>query len=149
MEEQLVAPCGMNCAICSGYLALKHDLKSNGIRIPYCEGCRARGKNCAFLKKPCELLMNEKVKFCYECSGFPCERLRRLDLRYRANFRMSMIENLEFMKKNGMTIFLGNENSKWKCPKCGGVVCCHNGICFSCGLNELKGKKRLYRWEEV
>jgi hypothetical protein len=28
MEEKLIAPCGMNCGICSGYLALKHDIKS-------------------------------------------------------------------------------------------------------------------------
>ena len=148
MEEQLVAPCGMNCAICSGYLALKHDLKSRGIKMPYCEGCRPRGKECAFLKKPCKLLMDKKVKYCYECKDFPCERLRRLDCRYQTNFRMSMIDNLDLIKKNGMPAFLGKENEKWKCQKCGGVVCCHNGICFDCGLNELKGKKRLYRWED-
>ena len=30
----LIAPCGMNCAICSGYLAYKNDVKNKGVRLP-------------------------------------------------------------------------------------------------------------------
>ncbi len=66
MEELLIAPCGMNCALCSGYLALKHDVKSQGVGMPYCAGCRPRGKNCAFLKKRCELLGQGQVQYCYQ-----------------------------------------------------------------------------------
>ena len=36
LKKELVAPCGMNCAVCSGYLALKHDVKSKGVKMPYC-----------------------------------------------------------------------------------------------------------------
>jgi hypothetical protein len=148
MNEELIAPCGMNCAICSGYLAFKHDVRSKGIRMPYCKGCRPRDKKCAFLKKECELLLNNKVHFCYDCDIFPCERLIHLDKRYRTNFKMSMIENLEFIKKNGIQKFLEKEEDKWKCPRCGGIISCHNGICFDCGLDELKNKGKLYRWED-
>lgn len=147
-KKELIAPCGMNCAICSGYLALRHDVKSRGIRMSYCKGCRPRDKKCAFLKKRCELLLNNKVRFCYECKIFPCERLLRLDKRYRTYFRMSMIENLRTVKDKGISGFLKKEEEKWKCPKCGGVICCHNGICFNCELDKLKKKKKLYRWEE-
>ncbi|MHB8104356.1 MAG: DUF3795 domain-containing protein, partial [Dehalococcoidales bacterium] len=56
METILVAPCGMNCGLCSAYLAMKNDLKKLGIQRSYCAGCRPRGKNCAFMKKNCELL---------------------------------------------------------------------------------------------
>lgn len=114
--------------------------------MPYCIGCRPRDKKCAFLKKKCEKLLNDKVKYCYECEDFPCESLKRLDKRYRTFFRMSMIENLEFIEKKGLAEFLKTEKEKWKCKKCGGVICCHNGICFDCSLNKLKNKKRLYRW---
>ena len=146
MNERLIAPCGMNCAICSGYLAYQHDVKSRGIRMPYCIGCRPRDKKCAFLKKGCELLLIGKVEYCYECNDFPCERLERLDKRYRTYFKMSMIENLEYIKKNGINQFLEKEEERWKCPRCGGVICCHNGLCFNCSLDELKNKKTLYRW---
>ena len=61
---------------------------------------------------------------------------------------MSMIENLEYIKKQGIEPFLEKETEKWKCPECGAVICCHNGICFSCGLEKLKNKKNIYRWEE-
>jgi len=59
-----------------------------------------------------------------------------------------MIENLEFVQKNGIERFLEKEAEKWHCPECGGVICCHNGICYSCGLEKLKQKKRKYRWDE-
>jgi hypothetical protein len=51
MKEELVAPCGMNCGVCSGYLAFGHDVKAQGIRMPYCKSCRPRDKKCTFLKK--------------------------------------------------------------------------------------------------
>jgi hypothetical protein len=144
--EVLIAPCGMNCGLCSGYLALKNDVKSQGIRMAYCAGCRPRGKNCAFLKKKCDRLANGRVQYCYECADFPCRSLQHLDKRYRALYRMSMIENLEHIRRDGVQKFLEIEAKKWRCPECGGVVCCHNGICFSCGVEKLKNKKKMYRW---
>ncbi len=148
MEEQLIAPCGMNCAVCSAYLALKHEAKSKGIRIPYCSGCRPRDKKCAFLNRRCQLLLNGQVEYCYECSDFPCERLRAVDQRYKTLFRMSMIENLEYIRKKSTDEFLAREQEKWKCPSCGGVICCHNGLCFDCGLDALRQRKQKYRWEK-
>ena len=148
MKEELIAPCGMNCAICSGYLAYKHDIKNKGIRMPYCTGCRPRDKQCAFLKKRCELLITGKVEYCYKCSNFPCENLSHIDKRYRNHYKMSMIENLECIRDSGIDRLLVNEEEKWKCPQCGGVICCHNGICYDCGLDILRKKKTFYRWDD-
>jgi hypothetical protein len=148
MEEILVAPCGMNCALCSSYLSMKNDLKKTGIMRSYCAGCRPRGKNCAFMKKSCELLAKGLVKYCFECKEFPCQRLKGLDKRYSTKYHMSMIENLEFIRDNGMEKFLAKEVEKWQCPTCGSTICCHNGICYSCGLEKLKAKRLKYRWED-
>jgi hypothetical protein len=149
MDVELIAPCGMNCGICSSYIAFKNDIKSKGIRMPYCAGCRPRNKQCAFLKKRCEILLNGRVEYCFECESYPCERLRHVDKRYfLSKFRMSMIENLEYIKENGMDKFLKKEEEKWRCPECGGVICCHNGICYSCGVEKLKNKKKIYSWED-
>ena len=147
-KKDLIAPCGMNCAICAAHLALKNDIKSKGVRMPYCSGCRPRKKKCAFLKKRCELLMKNKVRYCYGCKKFPCDNLQRIDKRYRSLYRMSMIENLEFIKENGIEKFLLKENKKWECPDCGGTISCHNGICFECSLDKIKHKKKLYRWRD-
>ena len=147
MNQKLIAPCGMNCAICSRYLAFKHDVKHAGIRIPYCAGCRQRDKKCAFLKEHCQLLLNGQVRYCYECQDFPCEKLLHIDKRYQTFFRMSVIDNLEYIKANGVKQFLGKEKTKWRCPECGDIICCHNGICFNCSVSELKNKNMMYRWE--
>lgn len=113
MNEELIAPCGMNCALCSAYLARQHDLRSQGIMRNYCAGCRPRGKNCAFLKKKCDLLGKGQVKYCYECPDFPCRTLKHLDKRYRTNYRMSMIENLEYIREHGIEKFLKKEEEKY------------------------------------
>ncbi|MCW4009886.1 MAG: DUF3795 domain-containing protein [Candidatus Bathyarchaeota archaeon] len=144
---ELVAPCGMNCALCSSYLAAKTDVKSKGVKIPYCIGCRPRGKTCAFLKKRCQKLLNGEVNFCFECASFPCDNLKALDRGYRKRYRMSMIDNLKFIKESGMESFLASQRQVWKCDKCDGLICCHNGLCFNCDLEKLKEKKQKYRWD--
>jgi hypothetical protein len=68
MNKELIAPCGMNCALCANYLA--------------------------------------KIRF------------------------------------------LIGQAETWRCPRCGGTVSCHNGLCFSCDFETLKGKKSKYRWTE-
>ena len=60
---------------------------------------------------------------------------------------MSMIENLESISKLGVKAFIKSETPKWSCPKCGEMICCHNGLCLSCDWVILK-IDRKYRWNE-
>jgi hypothetical protein len=147
-DSVLIAPCGMNCALCASYIAQKNDLKTKGIRMPYCAGCRPRNKQCSFIKKRCSKLLTGEVVFCYECADFPCNNLKAIDARYSSRYRMSMVENLHFINVQGMEKFLKMQQEKWKCPTCGGLICCHNGLCFNCDLEKLKAKKKVYQWED-
>ncbi|MFC1992584.1 DUF3795 domain-containing protein [Chloroflexota bacterium] len=88
MNEELIAPCGMNCGICSSYLAFKNDIRSKGIRMAYCIGCKPRDRQCAFLKRGCNLLLEGQAQYCYECDDFPCANLLKLDNKYRTYFRL-------------------------------------------------------------
>ena len=148
MKEELIAPCGMNCAVCSAYLASVNALKDRGVSMPYCAGCRPRDKKCAFIKKRCSLILNGDLEYCYQCPNYPCDNLKHIDGLYRTLYRMSMIENLNYIKQDGIENLLVREGEKWRCPECGGTVCCHNGICFSCGIVKLKSKKKIYRWQD-
>jgi len=56
------------------------------------------------------------VNFCYECPDFPCDRLKALDKRYQDRYRMSMLDNLAFIKDHGINAFLKKEEEKWQCP---------------------------------
>jgi len=147
MNQDLIAPCGMNCGLCVSYLAMKRDLNKKGFGRKYCAGCLPRGENCTFMSTHCQRLAKGLVRFCYECDDFPCRRLEALDKRYRTKYHMSMIDNLGFIRAHGMKSFLEKEASKWRCPECAGVICCHNGLCLSCSLDKLRQNKK-YRWGE-
>ncbi len=129
---ELIAPCGMNCGICSGYLAFSRNLPRRRGKITHCAGCRPRNKQCAFLKGRCQKLTDNQISFCFECDDFPCYSLRRIDERYRRNYYMSMIDNLNEIKQSGINAFLQNQREKYKCPRCGGVICIHNRKCYDC-----------------
>ncbi|KXS43386.1 MAG: hypothetical protein AWU59_1128 [Methanolobus sp. T82-4] len=127
-EVLLIAPCGMNCGTCVAYLRHRN-------RCPGCRGpddkksvtrldCRI--KNCAVFHK-------ENADFCFECGNFPCDRLKHLDKRYRTKYHMSMIENLENIRKSGIVEFMENEKIRWTCARCGGTICVHRGYCYDCG----------------
>ena len=147
LRKELIAPCGMNCNVCSNYLALENDTKAKGVKLPYCIGCRLRDKKCSFVKKKCEKLLHNKIDFCYECSEFPCDLIIKLGKRYEERYHMNMVDNLKYIKEHGMEKFLEVEKKKWECSKCGKTICCHNGVCYSCDLEKMKTKKKNYRWE--
>jgi Protein of unknown function (DUF3795) len=128
MKLSLIAPCGMNCGICYAYLREKDK----------CPGCRLfnfkEPVSIARCKiRNCEIIQKSKVKYCFECNNFPCKNLKQLDKRYRTKYNMSEIENLEYIKKNGIRKFISNEKIRWICSKCGGTICVHKGYCLSCG----------------
>ena len=128
-SKELIAPCGMNCRICLAYFGYTTSGKKRKIR---CVGCKPTDKSCAHLKKYCKYKTINKVEYCYECSDFPCEQLQKLDNKYRERYDMSMIENLEHIQNNGISDFLKQQQKKYQCPECGGVICVHTGICYSC-----------------
>ena len=130
----LIAPCGMNCGICYAYLRERNKCK--GCRLPDDKKPVSR-LSCKI--KTCDVIENEKSVFCFECSDFPCDRLKHLDKRYRKKYGMSMFENLGNIRNLGMITFLRNEKSKWTCLKCGGTICVHKGKCSACGeMTEFK-----------
>ena len=124
----LIAPCGMNCSICRGYQRGKNK----------CVGCREIDVNKPITRAKCKIkncneLKNNNLKYCYKCINFPCARLKTLDKRYRTKYNMSMIENLENIRKFGIRKFIANEKIRWACSNCGSIICVHSGSCSYCG----------------
>ncbi len=144
----LIAPCGMNCQLCIAYQAMQENINKKGFKRKYCPGCIPRGENCLHMGDQCQRLAEGRLRFCYECPTFPCKRLKSLNKRYQTKYHMSMIENLEHIKENGLEAFLQEQEKKWRCPECGGTICCHNGLCLHCQLDTLKQNKKLC-WNET
>jgi len=127
-NASLIAPCGMNCGVCLAYL---RDTRT-------CPGCRGDDANKPFSCVRCVIKNCETVKagpsgFCFDCPKLPCKRLKDLDKRYRTKYGMSMLENLEFIREHGLSAFVDKESERWRCRKCGGVICVHRHFCFTCG----------------
>ncbi|MCW4005908.1 MAG: DUF3795 domain-containing protein [Candidatus Bathyarchaeota archaeon] len=129
---ELIAPCGMNCGLCVRYLPYACGLSKEQAKRGQCVGCRARGKNCAFIKRNCKKVGTQQIQFCYECDEMPCEKLKRLDKGYQKRYSMSMIANLTTIRDKGMQEFLKKQQAKYRCPNCGGTICIHNQKCYSC-----------------
>ena len=127
-DSSLIAPCGMNCGICM--VNLRETNKCPGCRGPDENKAKTR-VNCKI--KTCEVFKNSDAEFCYECEDFPCARLEHIDKRYRNKYHMSQINNLESIRDFGMEKILRDEDEKWTCSECGGIICAHKGHCFSCG----------------
>ncbi len=135
IDRRLVASCGMNCAICSAYLAYKNNLPKVPGKSTHCPGCRPRKKQCAFVMKQCpddRKILRGKIEFCFECNCFPCAGLERLDDKYRLRYGASMIDNLKEIKRDGLDQFIKNQVRKYKCSACGELISVHSKKCYVC-----------------
>ena len=143
-----IAPCGMNCGICKAYLAYSRGIPYKKGEVSHCTGCLVRNKNCAFIKRDCERIRKKQIRFCYECERMPCNELAKIDSYYKARYGMSMVENQNVIREQGMDEFLKKQYEKYRCPDCGDVVSVHDGKCYACGYQaeKPKGSNSKRRW---
>ncbi len=128
ITSKMIAPCGMNCALCIGH----HREKKQ------CPGCRIDGvdkrKSCSACPiKLCENRKTRNVDFCFACATFPCKRLKQLDKSYHTKYHMSLIENLTTIKEKGIRSFVAEQKMKWQCKHCNNIVSVHQRECTHCG----------------
>lgn len=129
-KENMIAPCGLNCSICSQALRKENP----------CTGClgpnETKSEYCATM---CEIAACETRKklpdyFCDLCPKYPCSVMVEKEIWYANTYLMieSLMGNLAFIRKEGMTRFLQREKERWTCHKCNGIICVHTGICSGC-----------------
>ncbi len=116
ITQNLIAPCGMNCGICKAFLRQKNP----------CHGCNNAGLNKPKTRVYCRLRIcgKRRGQYCCDCAEFPCDRLGRLDQRYRTRYGTSQIENLEIIRDNGIRKFVAAERRRWTSEK--GSFCVHD-----------------------
>ena len=120
---ELIAPCGMNCNLCLGYLREKNK----------CPGCNSIDNKNSYhvscMIRNCQILQQNNWKYCSsKCDKFPCTRLKNLDKRYRTKYGMSMIENLNHIDEQGIEEFLRQEEKRW--IKEDKIFCVHRKMYF-------------------
>lgn len=126
MDAKLIAPCGINCSLCSGYQRKKAP----------CVGCNIAGDKPTYcltcIIKNCPERNQDAAFFCNQCAQYPCRRLKQLEKRYRARYGVQIYENLRVIETEGLDAFIAREETKWKCDACGARLCMHNAQCPHC-----------------
>ena len=138
-KAEMIAPCGLDCAICSQALIDKDP----------CPGCNGPNENDPdFCANRCGIILCEKRKvsdydYCDVCPDYPCEDVMEKENRYTSQYplRESPLENLRMIRSLGMEEFLKKEKERFSCARCGSPVSVHNGVCSGCGL--FAGEKEV------
>lgn len=136
-DRNKIAPCGLNCAVCSEALRKESS----------CVGCRNegyKGEYCANICKivKCEIRKTLPDGFCDECPQYPCREIVDKECWYANDYPMieSLMGNLAFIRENGIEKFLQREKERWTCSDCGRIISVHDGICYGCGKNHTDRK---------
>ncbi len=127
-DPLIIAPCGLNCGVCRAYLRTRNP----------CPGCRGGPENKSNSCLACEIRncperVADQPDFCFTCSQFPCEKLQHLDKRYRTQYGVNVISNLESIDQSTLEHFMQEETRSWLCQKCGTHLCMHQPQCMQCG----------------
>ncbi len=130
-KAEMVAPCGLDCNICSQALIEKDP----------CPGCNGPDENKPeFCARYCLIILCRKriengYKYCDECPDYPCEDVMEKETRYTSKYphRESPLENLRMIREKGMDAFLDYQEKHWTCPNCGNPYSVHNITCIKCG----------------
>lgn len=126
IKSTLIAPCGLNCALCYAYVREKNpcpgcfgsdEKKPDSCLRCYIKNCGKRGKH----------------KYCFGCNEFPCIYMKRLNKRYTTKYGANPIHNLIYIHEDGIRKFIRQEKEKWACKKCGEIICMHRETCDYCG----------------
>jgi hypothetical protein len=126
IENEMFAPCGMNCMVC--YVHLKNKNACGGClpetvyKPERCQTCNI--KRCA---------QDRHVLHCFDCTEFPCKVIRNLEKSYQTRYKVSLIENNRTARVKGLTAFMQTDRSRWLCTECGGVISLHGKECSECG----------------
>lgn len=129
LETVMLAPCGMNCAVCYKHVGAKKNAKP-------CEGClkgdSGKPEHCRICKiKLCA--QEQGLAHCYACTDFPCKLIKSIEKSYVKRYGTSLIENSVTAKTEGVEKFLDKDRKKWTCRDCGGAFSLHDGVCSECG----------------
>ena len=146
--SDLVGICGLYCGNCPYYLAyrrkdtaqLEKISKESGIPIEKirCDGCLSRipSNHCISCKQGFrECAADHKVTWCFQCNDFPCKRLKdflNIHIVNGISHHAKVIEDLIFMKTQGIEKWIEIQRNISSCPNCGSHLYWFERKCTEC-----------------
>jgi hypothetical protein len=148
MKEK-IGFCGLYCGCCTMYRAYhdnnpkllkeapknfrqRFDLENATVDSIACDGCRS-SKPLDYCEA-CEIrncAQQKRLKWCFECDEFPCQRLYR----FESFWRMPVFGNLNQISMVGVDKWLAIQEQEWNCNACDAKLHWFSfGICSQCGF---------------
>jgi hypothetical protein len=125
IESIMFAPCGINCKVCYKHCCHKKPcvgcLKDDLGKPEHCRKCEI--KKC---------IKEKGLSYCYECTDYPCKRIKYLEQSYHMRYQASIMDNSEFVRLYGLEEFMKKQKEQYTCPKCGGIISLHDRACSEC-----------------
>lgn len=128
IEDPMLAPCGMNCAVCYKHVSIRKRGKA-------CGGCLVNDFGKPEHCRKCDIKSCAQGKgyvHCFKCAEFPCKLIKTMDKRYTDRYNVSLVENGKTANEKGVSAFLAEDRQKWTCSKCGGAFSLHDNACSEC-----------------
>jgi len=144
-NENLVAPCGLYCGACSGYLTTQgyRDNRASGSgggkpkpsgESMLCDGCLGGGRVLAHVTKCAIRTCAEsktKTRRCSECAEFPCSRITDFN-NDGMQHHSEVLANLRQLRTMGIKDWTKHEEERWTCPKCQTKLSWYDAECPKC-----------------
>ena len=148
-DANVVGICGLYCGTCPSYLAprlgdpdrireraVEWGLPEDDVK---CDGCLSER-----VAKPCQTCVpgfrqcagEHSVTWCFECDQFPCDRLHRFRDAHVVDgisHHENVIDDLEYMRVNGIDSWLATQRDLAKCRTCGATNYWFTWTCAGCG----------------
>jgi hypothetical protein len=128
-------PCGIYCGACPSYNRSCRGCGSEDVDQKRKSKWACKIRTCCFGKK--------NLEFCFQCGEFPCGEYRRKlvdshpgDARFR--YRHEVMGSLDRIRTIGVERWLVEQEEKWRCPQCGGVVRFYVYRCPDCGHDQTR-----------
>ena len=147
-NKKFVAPCGLYCGACSiraAYsrndtvllnamadgvsLYLGHKVEAKDLA---CEGCLSDivSISCRECKMR-ECAAAKRLTRCSECPDVPCELIKSFNddgLPHHAE----VLKNLKRQKDIGIDVWIGEQDKRWRCPRCSAETDWYSAQCSAC-----------------
>lgn len=146
VKEELLAPCGLYCGVCSIYIAHRdNNEKFKHVLLPVyrafaksiddiaCTGCLSSGVVFSVCRACSIKKCNEEkgTKGCYQCNDFPCKFINNFPVPVAKEV---MMRTIPFWRENGTEKFVEEEEKRYICPECGNSLFRGVKKCNKCGL---------------
>ena len=123
-NEKTAGICGLFCGTCPSYPQDCHGCLSDKVRAG-CEECSPGFRDCS---------REHGVTRCFDCTEFPCDRLRWFSKQHIVNgicHHENILRDLEEMKHRGVESWVESQTARHTCPQCGELMhwCEKNHVC--------------------